>query len=198
MTRMLCIALLSIGFSIANAADMRVFGFEFGKPIRLPECQLQPNLDEGQKIYLYAQEATCLEVRPRNIDDRTSWTWLRFSEADWPQTTLDAPMMTIIQSDAGALLGVRFQTSGVQYQDAIYDGLRAKYGKPTQFAKFRAQNAFGAASTVIHAKWSLPGLRVVFDGADTTFDSGTVTIDTPEAEKARVKWELERNKGKSL
>lgn len=200
MTRMLCIALLSIGCSISHAADMRVFGFEFGKPLNLPECQVNHHLsgdDDEQKIYLELQETTCLDLRPRNADGGIWSTVLRFSESDWPQMVTGIPTLLVIQSDAG-LLGLSFETDGVQYQDAIFEILRAKYGKPTQFVKSVAQNAFGAAFAVIHARWRMPGLSVVFDGADTAFDSGTVMIDTPRAKKARTAWEADRNKRKPL
>jgi hypothetical protein len=178
--------------NIASAADFNVFGFEIGKPLGIPECKRHP-LDPN--IYAEYQQVTCENPEP-NADHGYTHNIVRFSTSDRPRM-VKGNLFYAIESQ-GVLIGARFDTNGIQYQNAIFSDLKAKYGKPTALRTSGAQNGFGASFGVIHAIWKRPGLIVIFDGATDELDEGSVTIDTPEAAKIRAAWEAGANQGKKL
>lgn len=188
-----CCCCLGLGRAIAQ--DMAVFGLTIGKPLNLPECQFEP---AGQsKIYSGSlQPVTCLEEN-RTPDETVHARILRFSSADMPQVVKDG--YAILVEARGDLIGFQFSTYGLQYQEAVLGDLESKYGKPTSLRKSTAQNGFGASFGIIHAAWKFKPFKVTFDGADDELDEGTVTIDMPEAAKARATWEAAAlNRGKKL
>lgn len=189
-------ALPLLSLLLANAVqavDMTVFGFEIGKPTHFPECKFEPAGDA--KAYYETQLVTCENFQTKPDQGFTN-NLVRFSAADSPRMVKDSHLLVIERN--GLLMGVQFDTYGVQYQDAVFADLKSKYGKPSSVRKTTAQNGFGASFAILHASWKLAGITVTFDGADDEIDEGTVTVDTPEAAKMRASWESGSDTGKKL
>lgn len=193
MIKILVISAFVLQSASASALDMTVFGFELGRPLALPECKFEPA--GPAKVYYPVQAITCLEEN-RTPGDAVTARILRFASSDRPEALKDG--YAILVESRGQLIGFQFSTYGVRYQQAVYDDLKAKYGKPAAVRMSLAQNAFGASFSVLHARWTFKAFAVTFDGADTETDEGTVTVDMPDAARARARWESDRNTGKKL
>ena len=154
--------LLVLTAATATAADMTAYGFEIGKPLRLPLCP------PGVGTFSTKQIGACL---------RGGFVVFPVGEGV-PHGMLG----TRVSGDTLQLLTVL--TKGIPRQDFIMLDLKDKYGPPTTTTVETVSNAYGATFQSITAKWQFDGLEVNFFGSMYTLDSGLLLIGTPEGVKA--------------
>ena len=172
-----------LGFAAAPAigADLTVFGYELGAPIRAEACT--------HEILPFAlPPAPCVTSLERKFPFAGSWRRLYFAAKTEP-TYVVGSNLTLIEEmpyAGGPLLGVMFETLGYPVQDSILETLTKKYGKPGSASTFTLQNGFGAKYDVLVAEWRSADLVVHFDGVTSSdLHSGQVFIGTPKAEELR-------------
>jgi len=67
-------------------------------------------------------------------------------------------------------------TDGIGHQDELFELLRARYGKPSQFKRTIIQNRFGAMFPKVEASWKLTGGTLIFRGVEESIDRGSLGI----------------------
>lgn len=183
------VALFCSCASTAAAVDMTVFGFELGARLVLPECKISSVYSSSDlhnyKLYAKKQKTTCIDEERFPKNGAYGTRFVQFSEADAPQNAKDTMISAFCDSN-GVLLGVGIFTFGIQNQQFDLAQLTAKYGKPTKVNYSSAQNGFGARYDVLHARWDLDGLTVVFNGSLGLLDQGSIEIDTSRAVAAKA------------
>lgn len=84
--------------------------------------------------------------------------------------------------------GVAFDTGGISLQGNVENELSKKYGQPTSRHVDTMENSLGASFDVIHESWDLPGVHVIFDGAeDDDITKGYVRVMDDYGEAALKK-----------
>lgn len=179
----------------AEGQNTKVFGFELGKPLVLPECRYEMTTWSGtvpRKRYAIVHEQTCSE------DD--GYTNL----AGWPvrhirfalrETSILAPSgFTTLEKD-GLLLGMEFSTSGLELQQTILAQLTERFGKPTTMFTDVVGNKMGARFEAITALWSGGPVDVTYFAAAARLDQGLVIVSLPEGTEIRSTWKTYRRPG---
>lgn len=186
MKRYIAALVLWSCWSTISAAGPTIYGFEFGKPIALPDCPVDESISKilGRKDYKTIPNAHCAK------DVRTFPTEpLPVVEIHWPQDKGPAGMSwnrAFASVMDGGLVGFKFFTMGVRNQDLMLSRLTEKFGKPTTLTTERVQNIGGAAFDSITATWRGADLDVTFYGTVDKLDNGEVYIDTPQVTKLRT------------
>jgi hypothetical protein len=152
---------------VAGATD--IFGFDFGKPIDLPECERFPTANPRLKIYNSVQQQTCIED-PVPYGNRV----IHFGMASSPKYVKER--RATVSMAAGELCAVQYYTWGIRDQDELLEQLRATYGKPSSLIRSTGKNLYGAALPIIHARWTSKTAEISLDGAIGDFETGDVTI----------------------
>lgn len=171
MRRLILIAALAVA---APAQATTVFGLTFGQPLALPECVRNPTLPQS---YAIEQPSLC--------QMHAEWhgpAGLTESEVAFPRASAPSMVSSLtieVFSTGGLVGGARFQTAGIDDQDAVLSGLTAKYGKPDHLDRPIVRNRVGGTFEAINATWSKPDLFVEFQSAPVRIDFGSVTIETP-------------------
>lgn len=153
--------------SDADSKQMTVFGFELGKPLRLPPCpdpgSVTPSVGSTPCLHKWGA-AYMIGIPPKEkslyIDGELS--------------------VDFVDGDLGK---IRFNTHGLISQDAVLKLLKDKYGTPTVYLPQSGQNAFGAKFNSFGAVWQFANLTVIFAGIVARTDQGFVTFETPQFTK---------------
>lgn len=174
---------LALVATTATAADLSVFGFTLGEPLRLPECHYR--LSGSMKLYDTIPAQTCAWEAMKVNGYAEPQRRIIFSEREAP--AIVANWQAIALERNGRLLGIEFYTGGAKAQDLVLAQLTAKYGPPASAAASAVQNMAGATFDNVDAVWHGP-VEVTFWGTFRRLDSGRVTIDLPEAAALRRTW----------
>lgn len=174
------------------AADLKVFGFELGKPLNLPECQFK--MISTAKLYDQTPAKTCTE-NPTKIDTYAQPVRrIIFSRAEAPEIVKNWQMIAL--EAGGNLIGLEFFTIGSATQNLVYQTLVQQYGQPTSKDLRAVGNSFGASAQAVSASWVTQQITVTFDGILDRLDRGRVLIDTPEATALRQQWDNTDNRAR--
>lgn len=180
-------ALLFLSAVFAGAASaaepISVFGLQIGKPFAVPECPFK-KVSKTLNSYEFFTSYVCFQRTPgingseagKGIDsaeDYVNIVWPRGSE---PQVARYNSLS--VQVIAGNLERVSFGTMGVESQARDMAMLTEKFGSPTSGGESTAQNGYGAKMQVIRAEWKIGEVSVYYDSASSTFNSGSVRIQT--------------------
>lgn len=160
-------AILLVAACQARAAD--VFGFELGVAVELRECEPIATQNPRLKLYSGMQQQTCIED-PTTDGERV----VHFVGASTPRFAKERRAK--FSTSRGALCAVQYYTWGLSDQDAVLEQLRASYGAPSSVTKSTAQNLFGAAFRVVHARWKSQIVDISFDGVLGDIETGDVTV----------------------
>lgn len=187
MNRTCCIALFFI-VGIASAADMTVLGLTLGAPLRLPECSwisVHVTSTVLSKYYDRNQAKTCMQDKMSNMVGPPARV-VAFDAKDGIPIVKDWQLWALESN--GVLVGVMFDTNGLDWQERVLAALVAKYGKPSVESYERVQNTMGAKFDSKRASWSVGPIKVTFWGTFGRLDTGRVYIDLPEAAPLRQAW----------
>lgn len=173
------IALLLAISAGAATAGPTAYGFEFGKPLALPECERRPPsaVSAYMDPYLPAREPC---VKPGRQPNRAG---IAMPLSQQPAHASNGMGAFLVDGALGALL---VNTSGWMSQSLIYSDIIAKYGQPTTSRMVPMTNRYGARIDGIVATWSLPDLRIEFHGIMGNIDQGLLVIGTPAAVEAEA------------
>lgn len=154
---------------LVAAAAQTVFGIALGEPLQMPEC----GRDEFRS-YKRPETAACRSYTNQRPDERWSRQTIQFPIASSPAIARSGMANVFLQN--GVVVGVEFDTFGVEDQDAVLSDLTGKYGKPAQLERMPGQTRSGAAVNTIAADWRVPGAYVSFFSAPFRIDLGRVTV----------------------
>jgi hypothetical protein len=174
------------------ASAQSVFGFEFGKPLVLPECEFK----QYAKIKAYdpLPEQTCFHepflINTYKIPVRR----IIFGKSEHPDIVKYWQIIALEIDNT--LQGIEFFTLGASSQDAVLDSLTKKFGKPSSVSTKSVQTATSAPFQAIHATWKTDTLIVTFDGITDRLDRGQVFIDSPQGSALRASWAAETSAAK--
>ena len=182
-SQLLALSLLTASAPVLASEPTAIFGIELGKPLTLPECSYQ--IGGGMKLYDTVQQAKCKEDQRPDRAIGVTWTPVNFPADQAPViakwTYVNAYMLN------GIVEGIEFPTAGVSSQYVVLTQLKQKFGAPSAVSTRSAQNAMGAAFSVIEAEWHTGAITVSFHGALDQFDKGRVEIcDKPLCDVRRA------------
>ena len=176
---------LLLWHTLSFSQPLSIFGFEFGKPISLPECPYK--LYGGSKSYEIFPPTTCIQDAHALNGYGQPVRRITFSKQESP---LIVKNWTAFPLEAnGVLIGLHFLTPGLSAQEIALSQLKQKYGEPTRSGFHQVQNAMGATYESQSATWETNALRISFEGMTTRIETGEIIIDTPEATVLRSQWE---------
>ncbi|HTP98735.1 MAG TPA: hypothetical protein VMN56_05365 [Casimicrobiaceae bacterium] len=179
-------AIFAVALSCASAqAATTIYGFEFGKPIALPECPLIPNMPQigGRKDYQITPSYTC-RWDPQEVNGEPALVTRIIWSAKESPLAVRSWQANAIELHGG-LAGFDFFTNGVSSQSIVLEQLTEKFGPPTSISHERVQNLAGAAFDSITALWRGGEVDVTFYGTRNRLDRGEVFIDLPEVTAMR-------------
>ena len=166
-----------------------VFGIPFGKNLNIKECNksydFQHNLEYsmGDKTICFQhakqQETSCSPLAHESIricyPNNSAPMMLLLGNNIDPKSIMVC-MSAIIENNM--LEGIRFNTSGIEFQSIAFDKLTEKYGTPTKTNNNIVQNKLGAKFDVLNANWVLDNLFVKLHSSSTRLDEGYIEIST--------------------
>lgn len=171
------------GDSFADDA-VSIYGFEFGRPIALPECEPDATLSRisGKKTYPVFSKFDCQKEAAQGGDPAPT-VEINWGTNNWPLgVKWGRALATLVD---GNLAGFHFSTTGANSQEFVMSELTKKFGQPTSVTRQPVQNLAGASFNAINAVWSGGPVTVTFYGIMSKLDQGEVYIDIPEVAKLR-------------
>lgn len=189
-----CITGLMIyGFSsLAAAQPLAAYGFEFGKPLPLPECAKLVGTRVSYDLYEPEQPACGMGRAPTEAAlNPSDFYAVRFPASAKPALSKH-PVILVTVTD-GNLEGVTVITNGFEAQDADLAALTEKYGKPTKATLVAATLRNGAKVNIHSAEWKgKNGSLIDFVGAGEDLKEGMLRIRSQKALKADANDEKRR------
>lgn len=160
-----------------------LFGLTLGAPLQLPQCDFQ----------LLPKMPTCVaKARGGSSEDRE----IHFAMSEAPDM-VRAGVAYPFERD-GRMLGIFFETDGVNNQHAVLDALEKKFGKPTSVVRRDVGNLAGARFGALGARWKRSEFTVVFRTGEDRVDRGTVEIMTAEGLRIRAAEESRKPASRGL
>jgi hypothetical protein len=184
---------LDPGIAKARAANVatKVFGFPFGEPLSLPECDF------------------ALSNRPcyaeRDIDKTTAaitgvkpvpMYTVGLPQSSCPSWAQSICVFTATMQD-GRMVAAVIRTKGRDVEKAVGTELRGKYGNRVSMQqRIISPNNGSREFTVSDLDWELPGLHVVYRVLDNSTIDGYVMIESETLYNARKAREAQAAKPK--
>jgi hypothetical protein len=178
---LIAFALLSAGVNAVAELDMTVLGVSLNAPISVPECKR--NIAGTGYDYEFTKEACFIhgyrvDKNKPSAPPENGKVEIKLPLQEQPFFFKNYLVCYIID---GKVQGVKFQTTGHQYQRETLDLLVKKYGSPSTNNAKPLQNAYGAKYQAEEFIWDLPGLSVVYSSVTDKIDVGSIAIMTPSA-----------------
>jgi hypothetical protein len=167
----------SVAAHAQKPADMKVFGYELGKPLALEACRCPGCVSEP----VIMRDCLDMEVSGRAGRNMVEIGTVHFPVDRVPQLVKGDTCMVATLN--GALVDVMFKTKGVADQDVVFATLVAKYGTPSSKATIPVRTAMGAFES-IRAEWRIDGVLVAFSGSLDSVSEGYVEVSTPSGRGA--------------
>ena len=170
-----------------------VFGLKLGKTFSMPECELT---NYG---YSAVPNRTCFEYVANRVSDislKTGYVSIQFPYEEKPDVVYGADYYALLVG--GVLEGVSFDTGGIRRMDFVFEELKDKYGDPSKKTTRVVRNIYGATFDITDAVWVKNNTSVIFIGAGSSIDSGTVKIFTKNGLKYTEKINKELTKENKL
>jgi hypothetical protein len=90
----------------------------------------------------------------------------------------------------GKVESIVVSTSEQSGQDAAYEALKRKFGKPAKLAKPLLQNTFGAKYEGLDAKWTIGDVTVEFSGTDGDIEHGQIDVSSKKFVDVYSRWKV--------
>src|SRR5687767_4273408 len=153
--------------SPTKAVDMTVFGFSFGQPFTLPECERTSygyKIDIRNVCFERLSDSKSKNRKNQALEPMVNETVkVRFPVLDGPQIVKGDGFLALILN--GKLEGIGFNTLGVRNADSVLQTLKQKFGAPATVVSKKVRNVMGASFDAFHATWALSDLYITFDSA---------------------------------
>lgn len=175
---------LSIAFLAPWAAAHSVYGLELGQPLSLQEC---PKTSIAGSYSYSVAAAPCYRgspVRAAPVQPEDA-VMVAFPYSKIPSQS-SSNMVGVFVID-GVLQLVVINTQGAATQEAVFDDLVGKYGKPSVSERLAVSTGYGAPAGGILAAWDEgDSLQVNFFGVAGSYRTGLLLIGTKRGQEERT------------
>lgn len=180
-------------FALMLAAPVQatdLLGISIGQKFNLPECAVEKRGYRDEYIFWIRQPTTpcwqhsILKGGPGDpLDSSTSFEIYIIPPGEKkPAGIVTSGIKAVVVE--GVIQGVIVETSGYEYQNALYELLVEKYGKPALIGNSTDQNRMGASFDNRTATWKLKDSTATFLGMIGSTEMGMISLMSP----AGAKW----------
>jgi len=181
--------------ALAKAAPTtKFFALTVGSPFTLPECLKRalatPTYVPGEPHWCWKDP----DGKPKSVDPApepvNEDVLVHYPPDDAPVYNISSGLSCRVEN--GKLQRITFHTNGTRATDEVTEALISLYGKPTKQLPVTVENNVGDPFQSVNSTWLYRDLAVEYRAVDGDLSLGTVWIETPAAQKARIEAEKKK------